>query len=776
MKQSPLKIILLILACVGLLGAIQAVWFSGGKNNFEKTLETTRQDLRRQGFKTDLSEFDFSTTPELRRREAALTFFSTTVHPAQPEEQIKLSQPVGENSALVIWKQDWLKTESDPTDWNQLRESMAAINPLLDDACDAALSGPIRFDLDTSKGSSMLLRHLAPLKHLSQSLGSRAFLELHDGHVDAAWTNLLAQSRLVTAWATEPVEVSQLVRFALTRIAFDTTWQALQFDHWPDEKLAALQHEWQSVNFFTNLPETAAFQRASVVQMCERNRKEPVLDVPLSEFAKEAARAPAEAWRSGKFLWELKRYQTGGVFDDERRLLLHYQQRELELRRAITAPDWSEMQALPGVTNLVLFVSHNMRMQSLFNMRLTGMAMQLRGSILLGRAAEAETRRRLIITASALERFHNQHGAYPKSLSELPQNLLPVPAVDFMDGQLLRYQLKSDGHFLLYSTGLDCADNGGKMRDPKRRDPFDDGTDFMGQPREPDIVWPRPATDAEAAHWHQEQLATLQNQADKMEELQADAQWQHTASHQADADKVLANTNLEILPDKIFHGRPLSKTLQNPQSSGTNKLSLTEMLTLKPVITGGEPETITFELPMDYDVVTNLGSLCLMLDTNNDDWDGGCHAQQVECERNETNGNALLIWSTIYESPGLHAVQAGLTVDELPSDRQDFYGPYLAHTVTNLCQFSLGSSTYDVKRGATFHARLPEANGNYSVECLTTNCVHLKTLSGSTTNGQFKSVWNLVDDHGHRLTGETFNSIVHLTLPDSGRTQTLRGP
>jgi hypothetical protein len=75
-----------------------------------------------------------------------------------------------------------------------------------------------------------------------------------------------------------------------------------------------------------------------------------------------------------------------------------------------------------------------------------------------------------------------------------------------------------------------------------------------------------------------------------------------------------------------------------------------------------------------------------------------------------------------------------------------------------------------------FHARLPEKNGIFSIECVTTNGAHLKTLSGSTTNGEFNVVWNLKDDHGHRLNGETFNSIVHLTLPDSGRTQTLRGP
>jgi hypothetical protein len=104
------------------------------------------------------------------------------------------------------------------------------------------------------------------------------------------------------------------------------------------------------------------------------------------------------------------------------------------------------------------------------------------------------------------------------------------------------------------------------------------------------------------------------------------------------------------------------------------------------------------------------------------------------------------------------------------------YGPPISVTTSNLCQFSLDCVNYDPDVGAIFHARLPENNGQYTIDCVTTNGVPLKTLSGSTTTGEFKTVWNLMDDHGHQLNGEPFNSIVHITLPDSGRAQTLRGP
>ena len=104
------------------------------------------------------------------------------------------------------------------------------------------------------------------------------------------------------------------------------------------------------------------------------------------------------------------------------------------------------------------------------------------------------------------------------------------------------------------------------------------------------------------------------------------------------------------------------------------------------------------------------------------------------------------------------------------------FGPMCPFTLTNVCQFSLSSAIYDVETGALFHAHLPETNGLYTIECLATNGQHLATLTGSTTNGEIKTVWNLVDDHGQKLHGETFNSIVHITLPDSGRTQTMKGP
>ena len=166
------------------------------------------------------------------------------------------------------------------------------------------------------------------------------------------------------------------------------------------------------------------------------------------------------------------------------------------------------MRQLPGVTNFVPFVARSRsRATAMMNLRQMTMSFQARGVGLAGRAAEAEVRRRLVVTALALERYRGRHGRYPDTLADLVPELLKAPPVDFMDGQPLRYRPTEDGHFVLYSVGLDCVDNGGQIRRPGRRGmPFDRSMDDFGFPQGTDLVWPRPASAAEIERVHRAEI------------------------------------------------------------------------------------------------------------------------------------------------------------------------------------------------------------------------------------------------------------------------------
>ena len=778
MKNRLWKFLWKAAAALILVGAVCVLLMSRADTAAQKAVADTRQALRAQGFKTDLADFDLSTTSELYAREVRLLGTTRNRDAIPFHDYPNLMSPADADSAIVLWQEEFPRTQSGDVLWPLLREAMDEYRQPLDDASDAALSGPIRFHLDASAGNAMLLPHLAPLKNLTQLFNSRAALNLHDGDRDSAWTNVLAATRLVTAWDTEPVEISELVRFADTKLVFDATWQLLQTNGWTDDHLAQLQSEWAATDFLTNLPDTAAFKRASEVAACQWEREQSTgIGYSLADFSRDALHNPTGVFSEFARYWKQRDYRGHGSYEDEKNLLLFYRDREVELRTAVQSPTWLQMRDLPGVANVPQFNSpFQSRLQAMMNLHRIGMAFQQQGSTLMAHAAESEARRRILVTAIALERYHGKNGAYPGTLAALAPDFLKVVPVDFMDGQPLRYRLTDDGHFILYSVGLDCADDGGKMPAPRSRRMPVSGMGNLGAPSQGDIVWPRPASVAVINAVQRREKTERENKADELEEVQANAEWNFTIKRQSEVEKLLAQKP-ETPPDNMmYHGKPLADVLQNVNSTGANRLSPAELLALHQINTGAEPETVTFEVPIAYDVLTNLGSLDLYVDPASDtDSDVGANALQCDFSR-AANGDCLLAWHTIYECPGKHALQLNLTLKDLPPDKQDFWGAMLPFEVTNLCQFSTGSAHFDPESGATWRARLPEKNGTFIVECNSTKGVHLKTLTGNTVNGVITLHWDLVDDNGRRLTDDFFNSVFHITLPDSGRTQTLNGP
>jgi hypothetical protein len=110
----------------------------------------------------------------------------------------------------------------------------------------------------------------------------------------------------------------------------------------------------------------------------------------------------------------------------------------------------------------------------------------------------AETERSLVIAAVALKRHAIRHGKLPQTLSELVPEFLPSEPVDYMDGHPLRFHLRSDGEFVLYSVGEDGQDDHGEasLRPGK--------TNWRQIWDRKDVVWPGPATDAEVEAYHAE--------------------------------------------------------------------------------------------------------------------------------------------------------------------------------------------------------------------------------------------------------------------------------
>lgn len=479
------KFFIVTIALVATTGAICISFLNRSDQAAQKALAETRRLLRQQGFKTDPADFNFPTDAATQARAAALTVSKWRQELYWPLElymrryDLDLLPVVSNDTAAVFWKNDSLIARG-ISDWSGLRSVLDTNHAALDEACVAALGGPIRFDTDLAHGSETLL-------HLSVALGSRAMLELREGNLNAAWTNLLAATRFATAWEAGPSQMSHIFRSHLTKDAFASTWQAMQNQGWTDARLAVLQQEWESANFFTNLPETAAFTCVEAVERCHIEAQQPPLgNWSSSALAREVIARPKDGFSELTKGVDRMRYSRRGAFVDEKNLLLYFQTYETQLCHAVQSSTWAEMRAQPGVTNPVPFETafEGFDRYMGFNYR--------EFNLVPARAAEAEARRRILITALALERYRGKHGDYPATLAPLASEFLKAVPVDFMDGQPLRYRRTADCHFVLYSVGLDCVDDGGKMPPPKA-DTFPiDGWGLFRAPKNMDIVWPRP--------------------------------------------------------------------------------------------------------------------------------------------------------------------------------------------------------------------------------------------------------------------------------------------
>ena len=102
-------------------------------------------------------------------------------------------------------------------------------------------------------------------------------------------------------------------------------------------------------------------------------------------------------------------------------------------------------------------------------------------------------------------------------------------------------------------------------------------------------------------------------------------------------------------------------------------------------------------------------------------------------------------------------------------------GPVAPYYSSNLCQFVPERCSIS-PGGAVLYAKLPESNGVYSVEFKSQAGAHLKTVDGATSNGVIEVQWDMIDDRGQTYTNNSVDSVFHVTLPDSGRSLTQRGP
>jgi len=185
-------------------------------------------------------------------------------------------------------------------------------------------------------------------------------------------------------------------------------------------------------------------------------------------------------------------------------------------------------------------------------------------------------------------------------------------------------------------------------------------------------------------------------------------------------------------------------------------------LQLNQLITGDEPQFVTFEVPISYGLLTNIGGLNLHMN--------GLDVTLEACDR-ATNGNTILAWNSAYDPPLQHYLQLQLTLTTSAPDNAILSGcgSLTSFYSSNVLRFFESDALYD-DSGAYLDAQLAAQNADYTIELYdpsTTPPTLLRTITSSTSNGMIQEDWDLTCDNSTNLfAGSAFDAVFDVTLLD----------
>jgi hypothetical protein len=205
---------------------------------------------------------------------------------------------------------------------------------------------------------------------------------------------------------------------------------------------------------------------------------------------------------------------------------------------------------------------------------------------------------------------------------------------------------------------------------------------------------------------------------------------------------------------------------------GMNPLDPSNPLKLNQVTLGGEPDVTTFEIPISYSTITNIGTVHLMLNGAPAVFDNIAPA---------ADGNTLLVWSAVYDpSQKTYNLQAQIALNSFGDDHavMSGLGTLSPFYYDNDVQYFQSDGYFD-DNGAYLDAQLPSSfagqNVNYTVQIFdpsTSPETLIKGITNSTSNGMIQEDWDLTYDDGVSVfTGASVDAVY--TIDDNNTSGTL---
>jgi hypothetical protein len=500
----PIRIIL-ILAGTVLIIVLGALIIQ--PNPAQHKLEVYRQQLKQRGEKMTLTEL----IPKISGDELKNGGDLLAVGDKLGKNLINdppVMRWISPGHALVAWAQPSLSSYETTNCWPEVIKAVRNEEGTLTTLHRLLKEPKTGYQVQFKDGTPVSFAHLAPLRKISLWLSTACASAMHERDDSNAWRNLDAGSELVSRVHMEPLLIDQLVRSAIVNVELSRTWEALQYPGWSDEQLKTLQQNWSSFNLVDDLEVALSVERLTYEATLRKIRSSYTNLGAGINFSDAPEFLGTNYQNYDNFRGILSnpidgirthwRYRTWkGRYSYEEELCgMKLWQATVEFIRSARAND-AFVPAKTHFENAATNILNGFPQAKEWFFPATADLPNLIPRILL-KTADLETAQRMLVTAIALERYKLRQGRYPTRLADMTPVILQEVPNDFMDGKPLRYGLRDDGTFLLYSVGEDGKDDGG--------DASPTGDSHYTWYKMRDAVWPAPATAEEVKKYEAEQL------------------------------------------------------------------------------------------------------------------------------------------------------------------------------------------------------------------------------------------------------------------------------
>jgi|GEM_PF-1447758 len=442
---------------------------------------------------------------------ASLLQTNTDVLATNPPLPMHMAAP---GKAIVRWMQPDTRSQFGTNSWEQIKEALAPDDAALKLIERITNSPAFDFDVQYSQRFNMQLKHLALERKFASTLSAATVYDLQAADTTSAVRNVHVLLAIVKGMHEERIAISQLVRIAIANIAFAANWELMQAHNLNDSELAALQSDWAGLEFVkaahNALPVEREGSRATLEKWRSSNSELQIYLnmkkiafsnlIPSDEPATDDSIFAKIKTKTQIFLW---RYWSS--YSDELRGLKGFSVlintlRSVESRGSFKDALLSQNTALEelGISKL------RNSLDSLFSNRTDFDALSSESIVTLAGVIEKvmriECSKQMTITAIALERFRLKYDHLPPDLNLLVPEFVQSVPLDPVDGNPLRYHLKLDGSFLLYSIGENGLDDGGNSENDKSV--RNSNSVWLLDNHALDWVWPQRATEVEVKAYY----------------------------------------------------------------------------------------------------------------------------------------------------------------------------------------------------------------------------------------------------------------------------------